>query len=127
MKRKLLWSAVTAVILAVLWAMIVPVTSEPDSSAFHMAAHKTKQVGLAAKLYSADHQGRLPQSLDELAPDYLPDKALLPGVILATPGAVLSELSPDSVILFRAVTDKHRRDTRIVVIHPNLSLEWKRP
>lgn len=75
----------------------------------------------------ADHQGRLPQSLDELAPNYLPDKALLPEVILATLGAVSSELSPDSVILFRAVTEKRRRDTRIVVIHPNLSLEWKRP
>jgi hypothetical protein len=127
MKRKLLWSAATAVILAVLWVIIVPVTSEHDSSALYVAAHKTKQVGLAAKLYSADHQGRLPQSLDELAPDYLPDKDLLPGVILATPGAVLSDLSPDSVILFRAVTDKRRRDTSFVVIHPDISLEWKRP
>ena len=113
-------------ILAILW-VIIPGHSEPDSSAFHLAANKTKQVGLAAKLYSADHQGRLPQSLDERAPDYLPDKALLPGVILATPGAVLSELSPDSVIIFRAVTDKRRRNTSFVVMHPDMSLEWKRP
>ena len=59
MKRKLLWSAVTAVILAVLWAMIVPVTSEPDSSALYMAAHKTKQVGLAAKLYACRSSGSI--------------------------------------------------------------------
>ena len=34
-----------------------------------------KQVGLACKLYSIDHAGRFPDSLQELVPDYLPDRA----------------------------------------------------
>ena len=127
MKRKFLWLAITAAAIAALWGIIVPVTSKPVSPVFNIAANETKQVGLAAKLYADDHQGRLSQSLDEFAPNYLLDKALLAGVVLATPRALLSELSPDSVILFRTVTDQGRRDTRTVVIHPDISLEWKRP
>jgi hypothetical protein len=128
MNKTARWTSLIVGVLVVLWAAVRPVFSDkPIPGVFAIAMSETKQVGLAAKLYAGDHQGRLPQSLDELAPSYLPDEALLPGVMLATPRAVLSELSPDSTIMLRIVTDNSRKKTRVVVVHPDISVECKRP
>ena len=128
MKRNLLWITIAAITLAALWAVTVPNIADVDgmSGVFVKAASETRQVGVAAKGYADDHQGRLPQSLDDLAPNYLLDKTLLSGVVLATPRAVLSELHPDSVIHFRVVTDNRRRETRLIVVHPDISVKRKR-
>jgi hypothetical protein len=128
MKRKLLWGFLTIIALAVLWALAFPVIPDDTISGFiTKEANETKQVGLAVKMYADDHQGRLPRSLDELVPAYLPDKSFFPHVYLATPHALLGELPLESIILFRVATDGRRHETRIIVVHPDISLEWKRP
>ncbi|SRR5581483_1269019 len=35
--------------------------------------HNAKSIGLACKLYAADHNGKYPPRLEDLAPDYLPN------------------------------------------------------
>jgi hypothetical protein len=38
---------------------------------------EAKQIGLACKIYAADHQGDYPPDLDQLVPKYLPDAKIL--------------------------------------------------
>lgn len=128
MKRKLLWIGLIVIALSVLWALAFPGFPDgPISGVSTKAAAEIKQVGLAAKIYATDHQGRLPQSLDELVPTCLPDKTLLPHVHLATPRAVLAELPREAIILFRVATNERRHQTRVLVAHPDMSVAWEKP
>jgi hypothetical protein len=128
MKRRIILISLGIVALALILGIAFPVMNiDTISGVITKAAQETKQVGLAAKLYADDHQGRLPQSLDELAPAYLPDKTFFPHVHLATPRAVLADLPPESIILFRVATDASRRETRVIAVRPDISIEWKRP
>lgn len=127
-KRKLLWVGFIIIAFTVLWTLAFPVIPDDGiSGVIAKAASETRQVGLAARLYSDDHQGRLPQALDELFPTYLTDKTFLPHVHLATPHAVLAELPREAIILFRVATDARRHETRVLVVHSDLSVEWKKP
>ncbi|HEX8373237.1 MAG TPA: hypothetical protein VF585_10685 [Chthoniobacterales bacterium] len=38
---------------------------------------EAKQIGLACKLYAADHEGIYPETLEQLVPEYLPDAKML--------------------------------------------------
>ncbi len=128
MNRRLVWILPGLVALGLALCFAFPVVDiDTISSAITEAAQETKQVGLAAKLYADDHQGHLPPSLDELAPTYLPDRTLLPHVHFSLPRAVLAELPTESIILFRVATDSRHRETRVVVVHPDMSVEWTRP
>jgi hypothetical protein len=80
--------------------------ADQDAKATHSLAN-AKQIAFACKLYSADHAGKFPPSLDSLAPAYLPDKSLFvspfapgephgytykPGLTISSPpGTVLLE------------------------------------
>jgi hypothetical protein len=128
MNRTLLWSLLAVIALAVLWSVAWPVIpNDTVSAVITKAVSDTRQVGLAAKLYANDHEGRLPGSLNELVPQYLPDKTLLPHVRFATPRTVLAELPPTAIILFRVATDEDRHETRVIVVHPDISVEWSHP
>ncbi len=128
MKRALLWSLLASIALAVLSLFVVPFAPDDTVSAVIIkAVNETRQVGLAAKLYADDHEGHLPASLNELVPHYLPDRTFFPHVHLATPRAVLAELQPKAIILFRVDTDDLRHGTRLIVVHPDISLEWRHP
>jgi len=117
-----------SVALAVLWAIVRPgIPDDPMSGVIMKAASEAKEVGLAAKLYADDHQGRLPKSLDELSPDYLPKKEVFAHTYFATPRSALAELRPESIMLFRVAIDERRHETRVIIVHPDISVEWKRP
>ena len=66
---------------------------------------QAKQIGVACKLYAADHDGKYPPTLDALLPDYLADNKVLvspfapdePMGYTYHPG--LTEKSPPATIL----------------------------
>jgi hypothetical protein len=45
-----------------------------------------KQVGLGCKRYAQDHSGAFPNDLNELIPDYLPDRSVFSSPLAPTPG-----------------------------------------
>jgi hypothetical protein len=45
-----------------------------------------KQIAFACKLYSMDHQGPFPSDLNDLIPDYLPDRGLFSSPLAPKPG-----------------------------------------
>lgn len=102
-------------------------SDEPLPAVFTKAQTEMRQVGIAVKAYADDHQGRLPQSLEELFPAYHPEKAVIAHTHFAAPGAVLADLPAKSIILFRVATDNRRHWTRVVVVHPDLSVEARLP
>jgi hypothetical protein len=58
---------------------------------------------LSLRLYADDHQGKLPDKLQELIPDYCEDGAVLNGVCFLQPGGtVLSSLPPTAAVLVSA-------------------------
>lgn len=91
------------------------------SGVFTRAMSEAKQVGLAAKLYSDDHQGRLPETLRQLIPNYLPNDALLTRTQLTTPGVLLNDLPPTSILLIRTATDSKRKQTRVVFVRADIA------
>ncbi len=82
-----------------------------------------KQVGLAALLYSQDHEGSLPETLPQLVPNYLPDETLLPGHYLTTPGMVLKDLPPQAIILCRVVPGYTHQSPRLILVRVDNSVE----
>ncbi|MEA3211118.1 MAG: hypothetical protein QOE70_4175 [Chthoniobacter sp.] len=97
-----------------------------------------KQLGLAAKLYAADHQGRYPVHLSEVMPDYLPadawKKMLFEPMMTSQTtaparydwiyfGAFTDENKPPRILIAspQAITDSGK--SRRVVINGNISGE----
>ena len=110
--------------LLLVWSIAAPQLSGPGiSGVFTRAMSEAKQVGLAAKLYSDDHQGRLPETLQQLVPNYLPNDALLTRTQLTTPGVLLKDLPPTSILLVRTATDSKRKETRVVLVRGDISVD----
>jgi hypothetical protein len=62
----------------------------------------TGQVMGVLGVYAEEHQGKLPNKLQDLVPAYLPDDRMLTGVcFLPSQGTVLSSLPRDSAVLVR--------------------------
>jgi type II secretory pathway pseudopilin PulG len=128
MKRKLISGLFALVALAILLSFAFPiVTTRTAWRKIGLAESYTRQVAFVLKAYADDHQGRLPQSLDELIPNYLPNTKLLEHTHLTAPHVVLAQLSPDSIILFQVVTDDFPKVTRVIVAHPDCTVEQKQP
>src|SRR5690242_4019987 len=128
MIRVLFRTFVAVVAVSVLWTLMRPVFSDdPVPAAFTKATAEMRQVAIAAKFYADGHRGRLPQCLEELVPAYLPDPAAIGDAHFLAPGAVLAGLPPESIILSRVVTDDQRHWTRVVVVHPDLSVQMRLP
>lgn len=127
MKRKLLLSLIVIIALVAAWVVVAPDLGDAIPEFIMKAASDMRQVGIAAKLYADDHQGHLPQALVELVPAYLSDKRLLAHVQFTTPRAILAELPPESTILYRVAMDRRSHAARILVVHPDINVEWKMP
>jgi len=74
--RRTIIIVVSALGLLLFIGLITPSLSGPGTpAAFVRAMVEVKNVGIAAHLYADDHQGRLPETLDDLVPNYLPNDA----------------------------------------------------
>lgn len=63
-------------VLAILAGMALPIFTEVKLRGLETKSlSNAKQIGLACKLYAQDHHGDFPKALDELVPDYLPDRS----------------------------------------------------
>lgn len=122
------WILGIAIVLALLWFGLRP--SFPDDGipgAVMQSASEAKQVAIAMRLYADEHQGRLPSTLAELVPNYLPDDRFLARTHFATPRAVLADLPKEAIILFRVTIAPKRKQPYIVIARPDASVEWKKP
>ncbi len=64
--------------LGLIAGIALPVFNQVQIKAQQVKAlAEAKQVGLACKLYAGDHDGKYPESLDDLVPKYFTDKRLL--------------------------------------------------
>ena len=81
------------------------------------------QVGLALKLYADDHQGVLPQRLEDMMPTYFTKREILDHVEYVSPGAELSELPPTAVLARRPFPEDHL----VAEAHADQSAEARKP
>lgn len=91
------------------------------------AMSEAKQVGMAARLYADDHQGHLPENLQQLTPNYLPDGKFFPRMQLTTPGVLLKDLPPNSIIAVKTATDPKQKRARVVFVRADLSVNLGHP
>ncbi len=49
-------------------------SSALGSAETRQAVTEAKQIAIACKLYASDHEGRYPAKLEDLVPEYLPDR-----------------------------------------------------
>ncbi len=94
--------------------------------------NEAKQVGIAAKLYANDHEGRLPETFAQLMPDIVDDARLFQQMQLLTPGAKLDELPPKTVMMTKtfmkatwAFSIPWGKQERMVLVYPDLSVHVK--
>jgi len=127
MKKAILWTLLVIGLVGFLGIAIPVYTHCGPSGAIATATSNVKQVALGIALYANDHQGHLPKSLEALSPEYIPDKAFLAHSYLTMPNAVLADLPPESIILFQVVYADRPRQTQILIVHPNSSVECKQP
>jgi len=117
----------SAIFVLFLWTIAMPQLSDPGrSGVFMRAMSEAKQVGIAAKVYADDHQGRLPEALEQLTPDYVPNDASFSRMILTTPGVLLKDLPPASVIAIKTAIDPKMKQTRVVLVHADISVELQK-
>jgi hypothetical protein len=90
----------------------------------NLALTNAQDVGVALKTYADEHGGKLPQTLAALSPDYLADPKRAEHMFLTTPGAILADLSPDSVIAIRSVPDDGRY---VVVVYSTIATKRIKP
>jgi hypothetical protein len=91
------------------------------------AMSEAKEVGIAAKHYSDDHQGRLPETLQQLIPNYLTNGAIFTRMQLTTPGVLLKDLPPTSIIAIKTAADTKRKQTRVVFVRADISVDLEHP
>ena len=99
-------------LLAFVLLFTIPASPKGFSGQIILAAQEARQVGIAIHLFAQDHGGAMPTNLDQLVPNYLPDRRLFHYTRLTTPGATLKTLPKDSMIAFRLVP----KETNAVVV-----------
>ncbi len=116
--RYAVWSLPVLLCVAILWQV-------PRSVVIRHKDHfgQIKQVGLALKLYAADHQGTLPDHLEDMMPIYFTKHELLDNVEYVSAGAKLPELPPTAVLARRPFPE----DRLISVVHADMSAEAHKP
>lgn len=125
--RKVLLTGGLLAGLALIAAMMMPtIVCEPPPREFTIAMGDLRDVGSAVGLYAADHQGRLPKELEELAPAYLLSASRIEGMQLTVPGADLSDLPANSIILFKPVAHPKGKSGRVVFARADLSVDMVR-
>ena len=65
------WVLIAAVLTVVWFALFPPYTLSPMVAQRVRNLSNAKQLGLAAKLYAVDHEGRFPMHLSELTAEYI--------------------------------------------------------
>jgi type II secretory pathway pseudopilin PulG len=100
-------------ILAVLGAMLLPALSAAKRKAQRISSvNNLKEIGLAAKIFSGDNNGRLPQSFGEMK-DELGTDRITYDVETGQPftylggGMPLDSLKPDSVLAYSPIFNGH--------------------
>ncbi len=100
-------------ILAVLGAMLLPALSAAKRKAQRInSVNDLKEIGLAAKIFSGDHNDRLPVSFAEMKDELGTDKILYdtetgqPFTYLGG-GMSLDDLRPDSVLAYSPIVNGH--------------------
>lgn len=117
-----------AIGLLVLWIAVTPYyPDEGISGVLTGAMSDAKQVGMAARLYADDHQGRLPENLQQLVPNYLPDDKFFSRMQLTTPGVLLKDLPQNSIIAVKTATEPKRKQTRVVFVRADFSVNLEHP
>jgi hypothetical protein len=63
--------------IAILAGLALPVFSNVQTRGLEIKSlSNAKQIGTACKIYAMDHKGAFPKTLEELVPDYLPDRSV---------------------------------------------------
>jgi hypothetical protein len=110
------------------WLMMLPILAGIAIPVFNevklrgeetRSLSNAKQIGIACHLYAVDHNEAFPQKLDELVPDYLPDRTLFtsslsPGEPMAYQYYGGSRKDPAEKVLLMSKF-KDRRGKRIMV------------
>ena len=91
------------------------------SAETRQAMAEAKQIAIACKLYASDHEGRYPAKLEELVPEYLPDKKLIGGYDCL--GGIDTEASNTVLLRSKSLT----KDGRRVVVHSDASVALVTP
>lgn len=107
-------------VLPILAGIAIPVFSEVKLRGEETRSlSNAKQIAIACRLYAMDHQEAFPKKLDELIPDYLPDRTLFTSTL--SPGEPMayeyfggSEKDPSNKVLLMSKF-KDRRGKRIIV------------
>ena len=95
-------------------ALFLPALSSAKRKAQHISSvNNLKQVGLAAKIFAGDNNGKLPASLDALTNQLVSDKMLTDTesgkrFIYAAGGAILDDLQSNSVLAYSPEDKKGR-------------------
>ena len=110
-------------IFAILAGIALPVFGEVKLRGTQTKSlSNAKQIGTACLIYATDNDGAFPKTLDQLVPDYLPDRALFidplgPGMPMGYEYFGGKESDPaDKVLLINKTPDRRGRR---VVIHVN--------
>ena len=110
-----------------LWIFAVPQFPKGSCAEFVTAMSEARQVGLAALLYSEDHQDRLPENLHQLVPKHIPTDKYFTRMYLMTPRLILKDLPTNTTIVIKLVTDNSTKVTRVIMIHADMTTDFSRP
>ncbi len=88
-----------------------------ESAETRAAMAEAKQVAIACKLYASDHEGRYPARLEELVPEYLPDKKLIGGYDCL--GGTDTEAANTLLLRSKSLT----KDGRRIVVRSDTTVE----
>jgi hypothetical protein len=95
-----------------------------ESAIMAKVGQDMREIAKAAIVYASNHQGRLPASLSELHPKHLRNADLLTDVQFTTPGAILDDLPPNTVIMFLVTSeDGWLGKTKVVAVYSDGRVE----
>jgi hypothetical protein len=101
-------------ILAIMAAMLLPALSKAKSKAQRIASlNNLKQIGLAARIFAGDHDGRMPASFEEMMTELGSERVLFDpetGQRYTYVGAGKSELDPNAIIAYAPERTGGRRE-----------------
>jgi type II secretory pathway pseudopilin PulG len=97
-------------IAAVITAILVPaISGHFVRQQAEQSMARVKTVGLALRMYALDHGNKMPPTLNALVPQYIPDAKMFSNIEFLAPGADLSKLSRETVVL-RLINPKRKGD-----------------
>jgi hypothetical protein len=101
-------------ILAIMAGMLLPALSKAKSKAQRITSlNNLKQIGLAARIFAGDHDGRMPATFEEMMSELGTEKVLFDpetGQRYTYVGAGKSELDPNAIIAYAPERTGGRRE-----------------